>query len=267
MMPGETLVVTFFAHPCLAIRSDDGTIYMSLRDLCDVVGLRLNGQLRRLRADVDLRDGLATFRVLTAGGMQDQEFLILEFVPTWVTSVSRARATPVAQERLRYLRLFTIRETYNAFARTAGLPEGDSRQIEDMRDLAHFDDAMTDIADRQRQIEESQNKARSAWRELDARVRSLEEKIGGSITNSQRGTIYQLVQAWAGARIAHDPNLTRQEAFQSCWAAIKSRYTIAKYEQLPATQYADCVAYIKAAYTKVTGSDLDLPEQRSLDLD
>ncbi|WP_322489404.1 hypothetical protein [Chloroflexus sp.] len=146
-------------------------------------------------------------------------------MPTWVSSVQRSRASVTVRERLKYLRLFAIRETYNAFARTAGLPEGESRAIEDLRALEHFEDAMTTIAERQQAIEESQQKARSAWRDLDARVRALEEKVGGVISNSQRGYIYQLVQAWATARITSEPTLSRGDVSQACWG--RSRRAIA----------------------------------------
>lgn len=267
MFPAESLVVTFFDHPCLAVRSADGTIHISVRDLCDAVGLRSHSQLRRLRADEDLTDGLQTFRVSTHGGPQDQEFLILEFVPTWITSVQRSRASVTVRERLRHLRLFIIRETYNAFARTAGLPEGESRAIEDLQDIEHLDDAMAALAERQQQIEESQHRARSAWRELESRVRLLEEKVGGQISMEQRGHIYQLVQAWAAARIEREPELSRSEIFQTCWVAIKTRYRLAKYEHLPVEQYADCIAYIKQAYRRLTGEALSLPGQTMLDLE
>lgn len=266
MIPSETLVVTFFEHPCLAARSADGTIYVSVRDLCDAVGLRVHSQLRRLRADEDLGTGLQRFRIVTPGGPQDQEFLILEFVPTWISGVQRSRASVTVRERLRYLRLFIIRETYNAFARTAGLPEGESRAIEDLQDIERLDDSMAAIAERQRLIEESQQKARSAWRELDARVHALEEQARGQISTAQRGFIYQLVQAWATARIAREPELSRGEIFQACWGAIKTRYRIAKYEHLPVGQYADCVQYITSAYRRLTGEELHLPEQGTLDL-
>lgn len=267
MTPAETLVVTFFAHPCMAARSTDGTIYISVRDLCDAVGLRAHSQLRRLRADEDLGTGLQSFRLATPGGPQDQEFLILEFVPTWISSVQRSRAAAAVRERLRYLRLFIIRETYNAFARTAGLPEGESRAIEDLQEIERLDDSLELIAERQRQIEESQQRARSAWRELEARVRALEERAGDQLSTAQRGQIYQLVQAWAAARIAREPDLSRAEIFQACWGAIKTRYRIAKYEHLPAGQYADCVQYISASYRRLTGEELRLPEQGALGLE
>lgn len=127
--PVETLAVTFFDHPVLAAPMLDSTIVLSIRDLCTATGLNLSSQLRRLRADTDLRDGLQRLRVPTAGGPQEQDFLILEFVPAWISSVSRARASLVVQERLRYLRLFSIRQVYDAIARAAGLPEGKSSFI------------------------------------------------------------------------------------------------------------------------------------------
>lgn len=120
--PIEMLAVTFFEAPVLAVRSADGTIYVSVRDLCAATGLNAASQLRRLKADPDLSEGLQSFRVATAGGVQAQVFLILEYVPAWISMVDRARAAPLVRERLRYVRLFAIREVYAALARLAGLP-------------------------------------------------------------------------------------------------------------------------------------------------
>ena len=74
--PIERQVVTFFEPPCQVVRLRDGMIYSSLTDLCDTVGLNRRAQLRRIRADRDVHDGVASFRVPTAGGMQEVPFLI-----------------------------------------------------------------------------------------------------------------------------------------------------------------------------------------------
>ncbi|GAC1552882.1 MAG: hypothetical protein NVS2B7_28860 [Herpetosiphon sp.] len=257
-VPIETLAVTFFEQPVLAARSADGTIYLSIRDLCTAVGLSLPSQLRRLRADEDLQAGLHRFRVLTAGGPQEQDFLILEFVPTWISSVNRRRASITVQERLRYLRLFSIRQVYAAVAQAAGLPVGPSSNIEELADLQHYDEAFQGIATRQHALEESQERARQAWRDHEQRLRQLEEQLGSASTISvgQRGVLYQQVQRWAQARIDHE-QIAASAAFAGCWAAIKTRYNIAKYEHLPARQYADCLDYIGRSYEKLTGMPLD----------
>lgn len=256
--PRETLVVTFFEHPCLAVRRNDGTIFLSIRDLCAAVGLTLGSQLRRLRADHDLRDGLHSFRVPTPGGPQDQEFLILEFVPSWISTVNRAKASPIVQERLRYLRLFSIRQVYDVIAHAAGLPEGTSRDIEDLHDLEQFDASIQGIAERQQALEESQAKARQAWHNHEEWILRLEAQLAQSTTLSpaQRGHIYQLVQLWAQARVDRE-NLPFGAAIAGCWAAIKTRFQVAKYEHMPSREYARCVTYIRQAYEKLVGEPLN----------
>lgn len=259
--PIERQVVTFFEHPCQVVRLRDGMIYISLADLCDAVGLNRRAQLRRIRADQDLRDGVVAFRVPTAGGMQEVPFLILEFVPSWITSVDRARAQPAVQERLRYLRLFSIREVYAAISRAAGLPEGGGRAIEDLNDLQRFDAAMQGIAERQQALEQSQERARQAWKDHEDRLRRIESLLGSTevLSTGQRGHIHQLVQIWAQARIDREgtaPGI----AFAAIWSAIKTRYNVAKYEHIPARQYADCITFIKRNYEQLTGEPLVDPQ-------
>lgn len=265
--PIETLVITFFEHPCFTARLADGTIALSIRDLCDAIGLRLYSQLRRLRADPDLAEGVVRLRVPTAGGIQEQDFLILEFVAAWVSTTDRSRASEIVQERLRYLRIFSIRHVNDAIAQAAGLPEGPSRNIEDLRDLSRYDEAIRGITQQQRALEESQDKARQAWRDHEQRLRTIEAQLAEAVvlSRSQRGMIYQLVQAWAQARVERD-RITSAAAFAGCWSAIKARYKVAKYEDIRATQFDDCIVYIQRAYQQLTGTPLEISEQGELPL-
>lgn len=255
--PSEQLVFTFFETPVLAARSADGMIYLSLFDLCTTTSVNLASQRRRIRADPELSEGLQRFRVLTAGGIQAIDFLLLEYVPIWLSTINRSKATPVARERLRYLRIFIIREVYDAITRTAGLPAGSSRNIESLEDLQRFDEAVTGIAERQRALEESLDKARQAWKDHEERIRQLEAQLAQSaaIGTGQRGVIYQLVQVWAQARVERE-EIPFGNAIAGCWAVLKKRYGIAKYEHLPMTKYEDCVAFIRRSYQTLTGEEL-----------
>lgn len=190
--PVETLVITFFEHSVLAARVQDGTIYMAISDLCEAVDLNYRAQLRRLRADQDIKDGVQQVRLPTPGGFQAQYCLLLEYVPTWISTVDRARASDTVKERLRYLPRHIIREVYDSITQVAGLPAGQSRNIEDLRDLEKFDNAIQGIAGHQHALEESQEKARQAWKDHERRIRELEERLGqiGPISNAQRGQIY-----------------------------------------------------------------------------
>ena len=47
--PLEQLPIPLFDGVVLAVRGKDGRIFLSLRDLCDVLGLEVSGQRRRIR--------------------------------------------------------------------------------------------------------------------------------------------------------------------------------------------------------------------------
>jgi len=194
--------------------------------------------------------------------------LILEFVPAWISTVNRTKASPVVQERRRYLRLFSIRQVYDAIARAAGLPEGPSRNIEDLRDLQRYDEAIQGIAERQAALEQSQEKARQAWRDHEQRLRQLEAELQqtGLLSAAQRGHIYQLVQIWAQARVDRE-HVTSSVAFTACWGAIKTRYKVAKYEHIPTKNYQDCVEFIRRTYERMIGEALSGEQLRLLDDD
>lgn len=256
--PIETLVVTFFDLPVLAARSPDGRIYLAIRDLCVSVGLNRESQMRRLRADPDLSLGLQTFRIETAGGRQPQEFLLLEYVPLWVTGVTRRKSLPEIKERLRFLRLFIIGHVHNAITEAAGLPAGSSRNIEDLRDLQRYDEAIQGIASRTEAMEESQEKARTAWREHEERIRRLEEQLRSMLRLSptQRGKIYEQVHVWARAR-ADREEVAFGTAIARCWGELKAEFGVAKYEDIPSSHYEECLRFIRQSYAKETGEGLE----------
>jgi hypothetical protein len=73
------------------------------------------------------------------------------------------------------------------------------------------------------------------------------------------------VQAWGAAKAARVPRLSKSAANVICWTLIKAKYRTARYEDLPSTKYAECVAFIQQFYRSLTGEELNLPEQGTLD--
>ena len=145
--PVEALPVTLLESPVLAARAADGSIYLSIRDVCQALAISLTSQRRRIQAHPVLREGLARFRVPTPGGRQAQDFLLLEHVPTWLVMINTARSSESVRERLIWYQRFIIREVYRAFTALTGLPDAESRQIEDLDDLRRFDAALQTLAE------------------------------------------------------------------------------------------------------------------------
>jgi hypothetical protein len=269
--------VTIFDLPCLAVRDPEGAIYVSLGDLCAALGLDRSSQLRRIRGHALLQAGLARFLVQQAGGPQVQDCIHLQTASNWLVTINAARVAEPVRNRLIYLQQHLFDAVWRAFAQIMGLPEGPSSDIEDLDDLQQIDPglrALAELAERQQAIEASQDRARAAWRDINEQVRALatrlgelEHRVGGTISKGQRGHIFQLVQAWASARAERTTQLSRSGVFAATWAEFKTRFGLARYEDLPLDEYGNAVAYVQDKYLQLTGSQLSIPSQGELGLE
>jgi hypothetical protein len=79
--------------------------------------LASSAQRRRILADERLSAGFAQFRVRTAGGPSDQDFLQLELVPVWIMSVQLRRVSETVRAKVGYVQEYLLASVYAAFAR------------------------------------------------------------------------------------------------------------------------------------------------------
>ncbi len=273
--PSEQRAITIFDVPCIAVRDERGTIFLAVSDLCRALELDADSQARRLRKHRQLSKGLETFRIHTAGGFQNSTCLRLSMAGAWLLTVNTARVGDDVRDRMEYLQLHLIDIVNAGFRDLLALPERD-QDIEDLDDLAGIDSALTRLAEltaRQENLESSQERARDAWKslrdevhDLRRRMANLERQIGRTLTPAQRGYLYQLVQTWARARAERAPQ-TGRNVYRSCWALVHARFQVARYEDIPADRYEECVAFVRESYRSLTGDDLVLPEQSDLGLE
>ena len=274
--PLEQVVVSFFDRPCLAVRDEDGAIYVVVVDLCAALGIKADAQLRRIQRHEHLNAGLVPFRVRRGNRIETVQCLHLQLTAGWLVQIPTARVQQTVQDRLRYLQLHLLDAVWQAFAALTGLP-AQAAQIEELQDLDRVDQALQsfeELARRQATLEASQERARDAWRQMQERLRDiagrvaeLEQRVGSRLSTAQRGHLYHLVQAWATARAQKATSLSKEAVHAACWGEIKTRFgPVARYEDLSPAQYDEAVAYIKQQYRMLTGQELELPEQGELPL-
>lgn len=271
----EQLPVPLFDGVVLAARTADGTIYLALRDLCATLGLGLRAQQVRIRANESLR--MAQLRIHDGRQFRTLDFLLLDDVPLWIMDIQSRRVDEAVRERFLYIKSYLVGAVKAAFAQLVGLPEGPSRAIEDLRDLDQIDAALRSLEQlgaRQASIEQSQDRARVAFRDLQAlvrelmtRVQTLEQQARQQITPAQRGALYQLVQSWGVAVAEQRPEQRRGEAIRWCWRMFNQRFGLSTYSDLPAARYDEAVQFVKAHYRSLTGREIDAAEQRGMELE
>jgi len=281
-LPREQLPITLFEGVVLAVRAADGHIYLVVRDLCTTLDLIPSSQLRAIRADNRLH--LLPFRLRIGRQVRTQECLLLDDIPLWLIKVSPPRDNAHAAERLRYVQEYLIASVRSAFAALTGLPDAPSNQVEDLQDLdaiAPSLQALRELAERQTSIEESQDRAREAWRDLAAQIRELrgvlplveklqariqqvERQLRQRMSPEQRNTIYRLVQAYGEARAARASQAKPGVEIRKCWAEFNARFAIATYTDLPAARFEEAVQFVKAQYHALTGEDIEGGTQERL---
>lgn len=281
-IPREQLPIPLFDGVVLAARAADGHIYLVVHDLCTVLDLIPSSQLRAIRADDRLH--LKPFRLRIGRQVRTMDCLLLDDIPLWLVKVRPPRGNAHAAERLRYVQNYLIGSVRSAFAALTGLPDAPSNQIEDLQELDVIDpslQALRELAERQTRIEESQDRAREAWRDLAAQIRELrgvlplveelrtrmqevERQIQLRMSPEQRNTIYRLVQAYGEARAARSGQAKPGVEIRKSWAEFNARFDIATYTDLPADRFEEAVLFVKNQYRALTGEDIESGTQERL---
>lgn len=267
--PREQLPIPLFESAVLAIRDAEGRIFLSLRDLCTVLGLVLSGQRRRIRTNPRL--SLMPFRVIIQGQLRDADFLLLDDVPLWLLTIQTNRVNEDVRVRVDYIQSYLVISVQRAFGELTGLSIGEqpSSAIEDLRDLDRIDQAfqqLTEVSSRQDNAALVVRDILTQLRDMRERVQQLESLAKARISPEQRGTIYQMVQDWGDARAARMTTLEAGSAIRLCWREVNARFGVSTYTDLPAARYDEILQFIKQQYQTLTGSELGATEQGRMEL-
>jgi hypothetical protein len=281
-IPREQLPIALFDGVVLAVRAEDGHIWLVVRDLCAALDLSISSQLRAIRADDRLH--VAAFRLRVDRQVRTLECLLLDDVPIWLVKLRPPRNNPQTAERLRYVQSYLIASVRSAFAALTGLPDAPSNQIEDLGELDAIDpslQALHELVERQSQLEYSQDRAREVWRDLAAQIRTLngvlplveelrtrlqevERQLQTRMSPEQRNTIYRLMQTYGEARAARSGEAKPGPEIRKSWAEFNARFGIAMYTDLLAARFDEAVQFVKAHYRALTGSELESSTQERL---
>jgi len=266
----------------LAVRAEDGEIYVGMRSMCASLGLQPNGQLRRIRADEVMAEGLREVRVRTATrGLQTLQGLRLDVVPYWLSGIEPRRTKPELRERLVTYKRWVVRRVWEAFAAETGIerspapaapavaPTGQEMTLEQ---IAQLGIAITTLARQQMAHEralaevrgqlaaqedhlaahdERIDRAATVIRDVIREVRAVQAHLsaGVTITDEQAAAVQTLVRDIAIAIARRDAEAgasgTRTNAYQALFGAMYRQYGVTSYKLIRADQYADVIAWLR----------------------
>jgi len=180
----------------LAVRTDDGDIYIPVRALCSNLGLARSPQMRRIRADVAMTDGLRDVRVQTPQrGVQTMQCLRLDVVPYWLSGVEVSRIKEHLRARLVAYKRWVVRRVWEAFSAETGLgqalqPTAPSvpvaAQEMSLEQIAQLGLAITTLARQQLAYEQALGELRGHVVGQDAQLADHDARLGAQEARFER---------------------------------------------------------------------------------
>jgi hypothetical protein len=258
LVPVEQKEVVFYDDQLIAVRGDDGHVYVAIGQMCDALGLDRASQVRRIRGDDILGDGYRGSVNLTypGGGTQPSGVLRVDLLPLWLTGVRIKAVRDEIRPKLERFKREAAKALWEAFQ------EGRLTADPSFDDLLRADTpaaqaykmarALMEMA-RQQLILESRLSAHDARLEAhEDRLEQIEATLGDRgrfITPEQATSISQAVKSIA---LTLGQKSGRNE-YGAVYGEFYRKFGIPSYRELPARRFDEAVRFLTEWYQKLTG--------------
>lgn len=265
--------VLFHGDELTAVRAADGNVYVSLRHLCQALGLERKAQARRIGRHDVLSEGYKGGAILAppsksgvGGGEQQAGLLRVDLIPLWLSGLRVSMVREEIRPKIKQFQREAARVLWEAF-RTGELAIdnnfSDLLQQEDSPSVQAYKmlSALTRMAKQQIIIENRLNDQDKAitfntltLTDLAQRMESLEADIGREdrlITNSQAVQVAQAVKAIAlelGKR-------SRRNEFGGVYGELHRRFEIPEYRLLAANRFDEAMNFLRDWYAAITDQE------------
>ena len=257
LIPLDQQTVVFYDDEITAVKAEDGTIYVPLKPICELLGIAWAAQRRRINRDEILSEALTSVTVtVTEGGQRGQMLALpLDLLNGWLFGINASRVKPAIKPTL----LRYQRECYRVLA-DAFLHQSDSAEnssiaaLQQVREMgrAIMQMAEEQIAHERRiiQAENRLNKAAIVVADNRNRIIALEKKLisGDPISEEQASQIAQAVKSIAMI-------WTKQAGsnqFGAVYGRLYEQFGITGYKSLPASRFAEAMEFLTDWFKRLT---------------
>ena len=253
----EQKEVSFYEDNITAVRVEDGTVYVPIRPICELLGISWSSQQNRIQRDNVLSEvavPISVFVTNTQGQGQSRKMvcLPLEFVSGFLFGVNASRVKTEVKERLIRYQKECYQVLSEAFfegrltnpGQLEKLLEADSPAVQAYKTFQ----ALTKMARQQVLLENRVNTH-------EERIEKLESVFGDpkhTITPYQASQISQAVKLIArvmGNEAKH---------YQGVYGEFYRYFGVTSYKQLPQSQFKEAMKFLNDWYLGYTGEELKI---------
>lgn len=274
LTPVRQKQVTFYHDQIVAVQMEDGTVYVPIRQMCDLLGIGYQGQIDRIRRDPVLQKYEALIELErdeagSKGGAQSTNCLSLRFVPGWLFGITASRVREEVRDKLILYQEQVYEVIWQAFrdeievAPVVSPVEG--APLDDLEAIAQMGLAIYRLARQQRAMEARlENLEDAVWgiddrtrQEIDqlrSTVSALELRLSpprsAKITEQQAAELSQAVKLVAlglGKR-------TGRNEFGAIYGELYRRFGITSYRNLPANAFQEAMKWLEEWFHSIEQS-------------
>ncbi len=260
----EQRIVPFYGDELVAVQQSDGTIFVLFARLCENLGLKREGQVRRVQRHTVLSDGFTTLTVRTEGGVQAAQCLRVDLLPLWMSGLQAQRVKAELQEKLIRYQKEAAMVLWQAFKpqiiieETALPPRDDTQALQQLHQIAEMGRAITRMAEQQIELQRQQmalaNRVDTAARIMrgvqghlagvEIRLEMLEDQLSPAAYVSDRQAVEISNQVKALAELLTGVQAGKNH-YQGIFAELYRRFGVSSYKLIRQQQYAAVLAFLE----------------------
>lgn len=257
----EQKTVEFYEDELLAVRANDGHIYVSLRHLCTALGIDTQAQTRRILRQAVLQRGFDQAFIATASrGEQLAYVLRVDLVPLFLAGVSTKAVSDEVRPKLEQFQEEAAKVLWEAFQEgrlTSSLTIDELLKTESAAAQAYkMAEAIMKMARQQLLFEAQLETHATQLVNHEQRLEEIEATLGDpghNITPDQAMQISQAVKA-IGIEIQ---KRTKKSEFGAIYGQLYREFGITSYKQLPASKFSRVMEWLTNSYRSITGATGD----------
>lgn len=259
LIPVEQRRVEFYEDLLIAVRLDDGSIYIPVKPICDLLGVDWAGQFRRIQRDEVLNESVERIDVTsTRRGTQPMICLPLDYISGFLFGINPSRVKPELKERvIRYRR-----ECYKVLAEA--FKDGRLTTDRTLDELLQADspaaqaykmaNAIMKMAQQQLLLESQVETHSELLGEHTQRIEQLELSVGVSNRQVSPEQAMQISQAVKAVALELGKRSGRNE-YGGVYGELYRRYSINSYKMLLATDFKDALNWLNQWLQSLTETD------------
>jgi len=251
----EQKQVEFYGDELTAVKAEDGQIYVSIRHMCDALGLNIQAQTRRIQRQEVLADGFMVAKMATIKGERPAGWLRTDMIPLWLTGISVKSVKEEIQPKLKRFQKEAAKVLWEAFqeGRLTADPTFDELLAVDSDAVQAYQIASAVVKLARQQI---LMEARLAgWLDdHERRLEQIEATLGDPdrfVTPSQAMQVSQAIKAVA----LEVGKKTGRNEHGAVYGQLYRRFEVTSYKQLPAERFQEVMDWLTDWYKRQTGAD------------